>query len=349
MTETELSVCDRVSGGPLQFFWWLVTRLNKDESSTLHRFAVSRHVADLRWIVLFCLVLALSAGAIALWAIWHLMPMEKSIAASSACVAALLGVLGAVVAWSYQTAAVRLGVVDLFACEIGTLCRVGAVIDVAKGMIAQAHQLERHDAVAERNASHGFTSEEEYFPVFTSNARDLQILEADVVVNITAFYTYMKAMRDTFRKLAVLPPQAPGERANPRYEVMRSAIYMLFLAFESARKAIDDLIEFEPLRAECQIAILLTEVEAFQFLLEKQPKDFRRVRLELREPDYARLVRKVCAKVKTEARKHIDPTRHSRAACIQEQKRHQAWVMAESPADELRDRWARIEPVVKAA
>ena len=39
------------------------------------------------------------------------------------------------------------------------------------------------------------------------------------------------------------PPQ-------PWHDGMRDLIYMLFLAFESAREAIKDLVEFEPEQAE---------------------------------------------------------------------------------------------------
>ena len=51
-----------------------------------------------------------------------------------------------------------------------------------------------------------FTSQESYFPVFDSSVKDLQALEADVVDNVTAFYTYMKVMRDSLRKLAEIHP-----------------------------------------------------------------------------------------------------------------------------------------------
>jgi len=132
--------------------------------------------------------------------------------------------------------------------------------------------------------------------------------------------------------------------------VMRNAIYMLFLAFESGRKAIGDLIEFEPLRAECQVAILLTEVQAFLFLLKTaSPKDFRSERLMLRLPEYAQLVDEVCSQVETEAQKEPDPATLPKASRLQEKKRHQAWVMAKSPAQELRARWAGIEITAQPA
>ena len=44
--------------------------------------------------------------------------------------------------------------------------------------------------------------------MFESNTRDLQTLEARVVINITEFYTYMKAFRDYLRTLAEITPQS---------------------------------------------------------------------------------------------------------------------------------------------
>ena len=43
----------------------------------------------------------------------------------------VVGVVGAVIAWAYQSGSARLGVIDLFACEISTLCRVATVVDTA--------------------------------------------------------------------------------------------------------------------------------------------------------------------------------------------------------------------------
>jgi hypothetical protein len=106
-----------------------------------------------------------------------------------------LTIYGAVLAWAYLSASSRLGVVDLFACEIITLCRVGLTFDIAKYYVEQYKT---------PGATAAFVSEEDYFPVFDNNSRDLQLLESSIVNNITAFYTYMKATRDSLRKLALV-------------------------------------------------------------------------------------------------------------------------------------------------
>jgi hypothetical protein len=87
----------------------------------------------------------------------------------------LVGVGAVVVAWVYRTASVRLGVVDLFASEITTLCRVGKIVDVAQRSVAAFENVDRsaHSRTPAPPEDHGpyrFASEENYFPVFTSNS-----------------------------------------------------------------------------------------------------------------------------------------------------------------------------------
>ncbi len=55
---------------------------------------------------------------------------------------------------------------------------------------------------------------------------------------------------------------------DPWHEALSNLIYMLFLAYESARKAIEGLIEFQPTRVECTIVMLLTELKCYPLLLQ---------------------------------------------------------------------------------
>jgi hypothetical protein len=92
--------------------------------------------------------------------------------------------------------------------RISTLCRVGSVLDLGKFYVelfnaAPAEERGATDVPAEGSAT--FVSQEDYFPVFQSNSRDLQLLEASVVTYITAFSTFMKAARDAQRHLAQTP------------------------------------------------------------------------------------------------------------------------------------------------
>ena len=191
-------------------------------------------------------------------------------------------VCGAVVAWAYLSATKRLGVVDLFACEIRTLCRVGTVFDIGTVYVDLYNKTANAEKPLVERHSSG-ESKEEYFPVFSDNSRDLEALEATVVGNITEFYTYMKAARDLQRKLE----NEPAKFAKP---ILENLIYVLFLGYESARKAIMDLIEFQPARAENIIVVLLTELPCYAFLRhhfkDKEESKLRWERLQLRETDY---------------------------------------------------------------
>jgi hypothetical protein len=192
-----------------------------NQAATIDRVFASQHVKDLRLIVAAALfaflflfigfVLALSlvngfAGqsteGIHWKAIFHAAAKSYTILLSA------VGVLGVILAWAYQTGSARLGVVDLFACEIGALCRVVTIVDVVSRYV---DKFQNGPSVTHTNGPHvgyRFTSQESYFPVYESNTRDLQTLEATVVSNITAFYTYMKSFRDHLRMLAETAPQA---------------------------------------------------------------------------------------------------------------------------------------------
>ncbi len=254
-------------------------RLGK-ESSTFERLGRSRHVADLRLIFSVTVILMIIGVIAALafcyeyqvvsnWKELHegdgVWPWVKqgfaAIVASGPFIGAIFILGGGVLAWTYQTGSARLGVVDLFACEIATLCRVGAVVDMVQRYITlfekgpQVGQPQVVDGETPSDTSR-FTSQESYFPVFDSSVKDLQALEADVVKHVTAFYTYMKVMRDTLRKLAdIKPPAAGGRLTDDWHRAICSVIYMQFLGLESARKAIKDLVEFEPTQAEDMITV----------------------------------------------------------------------------------------------
>ena len=210
-----------------------------------------------------------------------------------------LGVLAAVIAWAYQKGSARLGVVDLFACEISTLCRVTTIVDAAKRYVdeySREEALFAEPAALTNAPTTQFSSSEDYFPIFDTNSRDLQYLEEEVVINITAFYTYMKAVRDMRRALQMIAQPSTHRKGDSKdavaqsawQEAMRNLIYMLFLALESARKAIHDLVEYEPQQAERKISILISELEAYGFLCGHFPDkdDIRLKRLLMRRRNY---------------------------------------------------------------
>ena len=306
---------------PFSIFNWFDSG---QESSTFRRLQKSKHVADLRVIANVTALLVLASSLIVAgdfgykWYVAsHLKAkpaasvtpasppiasaapaspdgtsivrksLEEALADTAKLVSAIVTAGAAVLAWTYLSGSKRLGVVDLFACEIVTLCRVGSVLEIAPNLIRQHGQIGQTPTVATpRSPSLNpgrFTSQEDYFPVFESNSSDLQILEADVVRNVTAFYTYMKALRDLLRKF--YDAQSASASPDEQRTALTNVIFMLFLAYESARGAVNDLIEYEPTHAESKIVILFTEMPTYNFLLDKF-SDVRRTRLLLRRKQY---------------------------------------------------------------
>ena len=277
--------------------WVADSDLSAEESaSTLFRFFRSRHVRDLKLIFTVALFVCLSHIALVL-----LIAVIDAVAGAfdsvSACFSFIfkyvgpgIPIYGVVMGWAYQSASKRLGIVDLFACEIGTLCRVGTIFDMGKRYVDAyfAPPSDKPPSCA------SFVSKEEYFPVFASNSRDLELLEESVVNYITEFYTYMKALRDALRRLAETnPPQATQPALDglhvetPWHTAMLNVIYLMYLGYESARKAIRDLVEYQPARAERLIVILLTELKCYAFLRPRFAlEDLRWRRLQLREAEY---------------------------------------------------------------
>jgi len=302
--------------------------------STLHRLFVSQHVKDLQLIVVLALALVVLVCAIGVrlahtdeeaHATNQARPGISAVFSAEryfwAFFTPVLGVFGAVLAWAYQVGSARLGVVDLFACEISTLCRVAAVTD---SMDQSIKNFENGFEI--RNGAGHFTSQENYFPVFENSTRDLQALDAQVVINITEFYTYMKAARDRRRAqmeifaTPIEPAPQAGEagKLTPWQEEARNAIYMTFLGLESARNAIGDLVDFRPDRAEDTIEILYSELKAYRFLCAKYADkgEIRHELLVLREPAYRRIVKDLRENVGKEARKASDPSQWDRALIL---------------------------------
>jgi hypothetical protein len=298
--------------------WVPDTELSKSESeSTLFRFFRSKHVRDLKLICAIALIVFLSHLALVLLIglldalnVFFFPPADepwglrgRGVSAISEFVSFLfkyigpaVPIYGLIMGWAYQSASKRLGIVDLFACEIGTLCRVGTIFDIGRRYV---EEYDRRPS-QKTSSSGSFVSKEEYFPVFDNNSRDLQLLEASVVNHITEFYTYMKGARDAQRRLAETKA-SEGTEANAQsrsatldaawHTAIVSVIYLIYLGYESARNAINDLVEYQPARAERLIVVLLTELKCFSFLRNHfTPEDLRWRRLQLREADYRQQV-----------------------------------------------------------
>lgn len=349
----------------------IARRLRTGQSTdTVDRLFASRHVNDLRLIAAVALILV---GWVALFSVLFALDGAWMYARSNpelhgltfvgdlgiACVqdflklfAPALVVFGAMMAWAYQVGSARLGVVDLFACEIDTLCRMTTIVDMVGRQVTLFNAgppTESADRGCSGLAVSQFVSQENYFPVFDNNSSDLQALEARVVIHITAFYTYMKAVRDSLRQLSEVRPTSveshrpPDEAAaaGPWHDSLRNVLYMLYLGLESARKATHDLVEFEPEQAERKIVVLLSELQAYRFLRTHytDPRDTRCQRLILRESEYEREVEALCKLPQTvDLKKMPDDTDDSRL-----------WLAAFQLLDELGRRYADLASLTPVA
>jgi hypothetical protein len=319
---------------------------DKYSAETFDRLLWSTHVEDLRWVVRMT-----TGGAVLLIFIiivaWH-QELITEFREALVPFGAVLAALGGIIAWCYKTGNARLGIVDLFACEITTLCRICTVVGLADTCIS-AHEMGAHEgrpADREKFASSRepfihFASSEHYTPVFDANAKELQVLNVKALTNITAFYTYWKAIRDAFRKLAAIPAPVSTPSAtemDPWHRAMLYVIYMQFLAFESARKAVRDLIEFEPNRAENTIVILLSELPAYHFLLKHFPQgSVHRKRLELRRQLYASAVAGVYYQTEDAYKKYFDND------FVRRNLRH----LKRKELEELRRDWAKAHELLQ--
>jgi len=283
-------------------FNFLIEWTEDKAASTFARLIVSRHVADLR--LIFLSSLALIILGVVFFIVWHFfghtqtqatipssnntMVITAPTISNPTVVAAIIGLGATALARLYQLASTRLGVVDLFGCEITTICRVMAVTKAATNLI-QLYGNPPAEALE-------FHSEERYSPVFDDNAKELEVLEARVVERVTEFYTYLKASRDYRRSIGYIAK--PRESEKQWNEAVRNLIYMLFLMLESARNSVERLVEYEPEWTLYTSEILLSEIVCYGFLLKRSQDEARErpdydaafERLQLRKKNYSKII-----------------------------------------------------------
>jgi hypothetical protein len=287
----------------------------KGSRATLQRLLMSRHVADLRFLAallifgivgvtlvfLFHMFEQLLASSDTLYNSW-----SNGFATIGAIEAAFLATLISLLSWAYQTGSKRLGIVDLFACEIAAICRVYAVVRMAPALIDGYRQIQRLlDASDPQQPTPirlpvDFSKTrmtESYTPVMDHAVGELQVLDAEVVTSVTAFYTYRRAMLDYMLRAGSEAPDGEADHgcAMRWKNYLHQVIYMLFLSLESARHALDDLIEYEPNHAESAINILMSELLTWNLLLSiahSSRDDTLHARLAMRYEGYCEAYRK---------------------------------------------------------
>lgn len=237
---------------------------------------VSQHLGDYQWLAVGAVALMVGGFGLLFAALFGLQSPQATIG---------LGLITAAITtfnWVYQAANRRLGVVDLFATEIVSLCKVCLVTDFAKKSIAFA-QIARD---GRKPTAHAVDTKEQYTPIYEKSAPDLQVLDSTVVTAVTQFYTFRSTMADCLRSATAADDVVA---AVAQYDQM---IYMQFLMYECARLATEQLIEFEPDKAEHHVTILCSELPLFSFLICRYRDDasanFLYRRLCLRVKDYVK-------------------------------------------------------------
>jgi hypothetical protein len=246
--------------------------------SHLSRFCISGHTRDL--LVICCVAIALIIG-VADMSAYSLQPAEKGGARIPAewgmsLITLLLGIIG----WSCQSANTRFGVADLFAGEIGALCRIAAVGGIMDQFVRRYYAGESPPPPANTGT--------DYFAVFNSNSKELEVLDGDVVGAVTQFYANIKIFQDCLRR-----PVAATDDAKLCRAQRLTAIYYGFLAFESARLAMAVLIDDRERSEEGILSAMLSELPAYFLLygeLFQQVEDVRWHRIADRLDGYRRLI-----------------------------------------------------------
>jgi hypothetical protein len=106
------------------------------DAATLIRLFRSRHVSDLKLIAGISVWLLVGAIIFISSKIDFSNSLGKNMEAIGTPVITIFGAIGVIMGWVYRTASARLGIVDLFAYEITTLCRVGTTVDSVRRYIA---------------------------------------------------------------------------------------------------------------------------------------------------------------------------------------------------------------------
>jgi hypothetical protein len=253
--------------------------------STFLRLWTSRHLGELQWIAVLTIIL-FSIGVVSTTLIEKKVSTETWVLDNLKVIGGLAAVAAAVFSWAYQTGSRRLGVIDLFGCEISAICRMNLVVDFAKRQVKIAHEEKSRSGNGAASGPTKFTSEEHYTPVYDHNLADLQPLNVSAVSHVTEFYSYRKAMVDFLRRIAA------EQDLERKHEARKMMLYMQFLMCESARRAVMELIEFEPNLEESKINILCSELVLFSYLLEVyNENDFRGKRLRIRKERYPEIVK----------------------------------------------------------
>lgn len=291
----------------------ICTVAGRSRAHHFRRFLTSPHTRDL---LLICII---AFGVAALFLVEGVSNKWKP-EVSGVMITAMLGVIS----WAYQSANIRFGAADLFASEITALCRVGAVGEFMDHL-AQQYCLGLPLAAPARDTS-------EYFTAYNNNAKDIEVLDGDVVDAVAQFYANMKVFRDVLRQ----PLHDHGSVGTKERQL--AAIYYGFLAFESARMALAVLIDDVSRSREAILTAMTSELPAYVLLHSefcKRQDDLRWAMIERRFAAYGKLIEEI---------KKSRPTLDHRAEVLAEQVLTFWETHVNGSQFKLPERWRLVNP-----
>jgi len=204
---------------------------------------------------------------------------------------AVIGLYGTILLKLLDIAQKRLSVVDIFSSELVSAGRVFLSTDLVGETIALY-------ALADAGFGPllGKVSEvkrtENYFAILEKNSSDLGMLASNIIDDITSFYIFAKASRDTMARAALWKEEFYVDDLK-KADIARIA-YCLFLMAIHGRKAVEALIEETELRHYATSVYSGIELKCFLFLYAALNEgDWRHKRLSMRKDRYMAMIKQI--------------------------------------------------------
>src|SRR5262249_19378666 len=148
---------------------------------------------------------------------------------------------------------------------------------------------------------------EEYSTIYKQSAKELSALSRNATRYISEYYTYLQALRESYKLLGIPTGAGPaGETLSLSEDTIKELraghaafIYFLFLALEDARNSLDLLIDDKNDRDEAVLIALISEYPAWRFLVAQtwsdgvnKDEDIRHKRILARASNYEKLFKR---------------------------------------------------------
>jgi hypothetical protein len=236
-----------------------------------------------------------SAAAVAALVAFH---QKRVLAEQLIFGAAFFGGLTTIAAKLIENSQKRLATVDLFTSEILSIGRVFISSNIVGMFVHLFDELSKPNLVLEASSNGGLDAplqigpfgfadaarKESYFTIFEKNSTDLGPLSADIISDVTAFYTFLKASRDATGAMS-LWKEPYYVNSMQRNDVI-SVLYNCFLMAIHGRLALNGLIEQDQRAKYASEVFNSIEVKCYCFLITVLQRFDQRYRILYERRDY---------------------------------------------------------------